>query len=170
MSMALLETKRLLLRPFHEDLSDVDAMLPVLGDPHAMRFYPRPFDRDGTRAWVERQLQRYQADGFALWVIEERTTGEVLGDCGPTVQMVDQEPFVELGWHVRPDRQRQGIASEAAIAARDHCLGTMDVDRLISLIRPENVPSWRVARKVGFRPWRGTVRAGMAHIVWSLDR
>ena len=46
----------------------------------------------------------------------------------------------------------------------------LEVDRLISLIRPENVPSWKVARKLGFRPWRGTVRAGMAHVVWSLDR
>jgi len=46
----------------------------------------------------------------------------------------------------------------------------MDVERLVSLIRPENVPSWRVARRLGFRPWRGTVRGGMAHIVWTLPR
>jgi RimJ/RimL family protein N-acetyltransferase len=44
------------------------------------------------------------------------------------------------------------------------------IDRLISLIRSENVPSWKVARKLGFRPWRGTVRAGMAHVVWSIER
>ena len=45
-----------------------------------------------------------------------------------------------------------------------------DADLLISLVRPENVPSWRVARRLGFRAWRGTVRAGMAHVVWRLDR
>ena len=46
----------------------------------------------------------------------------------------------------------------------------LDVERLISIIRPENVPSWSVARALGFRPWRGDVRAGMAHVLWSMER
>ncbi len=163
-----IETERLRLRPFAPDLSDIEAMLLVLEDPFSMRFYSRPFDRDGTRAWIEKQLERYRTDGFGLYAIEDRATGEVLGDCGPTIQHVDDEPFVELGWHVRPDRQSQGIATEAGAACRDHCFATMGVERLISLVRPENVPSWRVARRLGFRPWRGTVRGGMAHIVWTL--
>jgi hypothetical protein len=44
------------------------------------------------------------------------------------------------------------------------------IDRWISVIRPENVPSWEVARKLGFRPSRGTLRAGMARVVWSIER
>ncbi len=85
------------------------------------------------------------------------------------MQNVDGEPFVELGWHVRRDRQGTGVATEAGAAWRDHLLGSGEIDRVISLIRPENVPSWRVARTLGFRPWRGTVRAGMAHVVWTLE-
>jgi RimJ/RimL family protein N-acetyltransferase len=167
--MQILETERLRLRPFSPDLSDLDAMLLVLGDPFSMRFYPQPFYRDGVQSWIERQLERYRTDGFGLYAIEDRTTGEVLGDCGPTIQHVDDEPFVELGWHVRPDRQGRGIATEAGAAWRDHLFAAMDVERLISLIRPENVPSWRVARRLGLRPWRGTVRGGMAHVVWTLQ-
>ncbi len=134
--MENIETERLRLRPFAPDLSDLEAMLLVLEDPVSMRFYSRPFDRDGTRAWIEQQLERYRTDGFGLYAIEDRATGEVLGDCGPTIQPVDQERFVELGWHVRPDRQGEGIASEAGVAIRDHCFATMDVRMLISLIRP----------------------------------
>jgi RimJ/RimL family protein N-acetyltransferase len=70
---------------------------------------------------------------------------------------------------VRGDRQGRGYATEAGAACRDRAWQVFDVDRLISLIRPENVPSWKVARKLGFRPWRGTVRAGMAHVVWLID-
>lgn len=168
--MPVLETRRLRLRPFATDLSDMDAMVPVLGDPFSMRFYPRPFDRSGVAAFIERQLERYRIDGFGLSVIEDRRTGEVLGDCGPTMQHVDGEPFVELGWHVRPDRQRRGIATEAGVAWRDHCWERREAERLISLIRPENVPSAAVARRLGFEPWRGTVHAGIAHIVWSSRR
>ena len=53
-----IETERLVLRPFRDDGSDVDALLEVLGDPVSMRYYPEPLDRDGTGAWIERQLDR----------------------------------------------------------------------------------------------------------------
>ncbi|HEY7477815.1 MAG TPA: GNAT family N-acetyltransferase [Actinomycetota bacterium] len=163
-----LETERLDLRPLTPE--DLDAFALVVGDPHSMRFYPTPFDRDAARSWIGRTRERYAQDGYGLLAVVERATGELIGDCGPMLQPVDDERFVELGWHIRPDRQRLGFATEAAVACRDHAWATLDVDRLISLIRPENVPSWSVARKLGFRPWRPTVRAGVGHVVWSLGR
>ena len=161
-------TDRLRVRPFRED--DLEALHAVLSDPKAMRFYPRPFDREMTRRWIERWRASYEEAGLGMLAIEDRGTGEVIGDCGPSIQFVDGERFVELGWHVRADRQRHGIATEAGAACRDHLFATSDFGLLISLIRPENVPSWRVASKLGFRPWRGTVRAGMGHLVWRLDQ
>jgi RimJ/RimL family protein N-acetyltransferase len=165
-----IETERLRLRPFHVDGSDLEAMLDVLGDAGSMRFYPAPFDRERTRAWIEGQLERYDRDGFGLLAVEDRHTGAVLGDCGPTVQDVDGRSFVELGWHVLASRQRQGIATEAGAACRDAAFASIDVPWLISLIRPENVPSRRVAEKLGFSVWRGTIRAGWGHLVYRLDR
>jgi [ribosomal protein S5]-alanine N-acetyltransferase len=162
-----LETDRLALRPMRPD--DVEALVPVLGDPAAMRFYPRPFDRAMVETWVARTLERYASDGYGLLAIVERGTGEVIGDCGPTRQEVDGEPFVELGWHVRADRQGLGFATEAGAACRDRAWTALAPPRLISLVRPENVPSWSVARALGFRPWRSTVRAGMAHVVWTIE-
>ena len=162
-----LETERLRLRPLVP--GDLDALHAVLSDPVSMRFYPRPFDREKTRAWIDRWIADYER-GLGLLAIEERTTGGLVGDCGPSLQQVDDAAFVELGWHVRGDRQGRGYATEAGAACRDRAWQVFDVDRLISLIRPENVPSWKVARKLGFRPWRGTVRAGMAHVVWLIDR
>ena len=149
---------------------DLDAFVPVVGDPFSMRFYAAPFDRSGTRAWLERTQERYERDGYGLLAVEEKTTGEVIGDCGPMWQLVDGEGFVELGWHIRRDRQGLGFATEAGAACRDRAWEMIGPERLISLIRPENVPSWSVAKKLGFRPWRSTVRGGMGHVVWSLPR
>ena len=163
-----LETERLRLRPLRMD--DLDAVHQVIGDRHSMRFYPWTFTRDMARRWIDQTLERYERDGFGLLAIEERATGEMVGDCGATIQSVDDEPFVELGWHVRRDRQGRGYATEAGGACRDQAWNVVDTDLLISLIRPENVASWTVARRLGFRPWRGTVRAGMGHVVWRLDR
>ena len=161
-----LETERLQLRPM--SLDDLDAFSQVVGDPVSMRFYPRPFDREMTRAWIERVQERYARDGIGLLAVVESATGEMIGDCGPMVQETGHGSFVELGWHIRRDRQGLGFATEAGAACRDHAWEVLDVDRLISIIRPENVPSWSVARALGFRPWRGDVRAGMAHVLWTI--
>ncbi|MBA3765068.1 MAG: GNAT family N-acetyltransferase [Actinobacteria bacterium] len=165
-----IETQRLRLRPFRDDGSDLEALLAVLGDAESMRYYPSPFDRAGTRTWIDRQLERYERDGFGLLAVEDRATSEVIGDCGPTVQEADGESYVELGWHVLRARQRQGIATEAGAACRDAAFASLDVPFLISLIRPENAPSRRVAEKLGFDVWRGTIRAGWGHLIYRLDR
>ena len=165
-----IETERLRLRPFRDDDADLDAMLAVLGDERSMRYYPAPFDRDGARGWIERQRERYERDGFGLLAVEDRATGEVIGDCGPTVQEADGESFVELGWHVLRSRQGDGVATEAGAACRDAAFDALDVSFVISLIRPENIPSRRVAEKLGFEVWRGTIRAGWGHLIYRLDR
>jgi [ribosomal protein S5]-alanine N-acetyltransferase len=165
-----IETGRLRLRPFHDDRSDVEAMLAVLGDRESMRFYPAPFDREATLAWIDRQLERYERDGYGLLAIEDRATGEVIGDCGPTVQEADGGTYVELGWHVLASRQRRGIATEAGAACRDAAFAELGTPFVISLIRPENTPSRRVATKLGFDIWRGTIRAGWGHLIYRLDR
>jgi RimJ/RimL family protein N-acetyltransferase len=163
-----LESDRLRLRPM--SLADLAALTTILGDPISMRFYPRPFDRERTIGWIERTVQRYERDGFGLLAVVENATGEVIGDCGPTLQETGHGSFVELGWHIRRDRQGLGFATEAGAVCRDQAWRVLDIDRLISIIRPENVPSWSVARALGFRPWRGDVRAGMAHVLWTLER
>jgi RimJ/RimL family protein N-acetyltransferase len=163
-----LETGRLLLRPI--ELDDLDAFALVVGDPIAMRFYPRPFDREMTRTWIARVRERYERDGVGLLAVVERATGEMIGDCGPMVMETGHGTHVELAWHIRADRQGRGFATEAGAACRDEAWRALDIDHLISIVRPENVPSWSVARRLGFVPWRGDVRAGMAHVLWRLDR
>lgn len=161
-------TERLRLRPLAR--RDVDALLAVLGDADTMKWYPAPLEHDGVVAWIDRALESYAQNGFGLLAIEDRSTGAFLGDCGATLQYVDHEPHVELGWHVRRDRWGQGIATEGGAACRDWCFATLGPNHLISLIRPENRQSWRVAEKLGFTIWRETQRAGYRHYVYRLDR
>lgn len=165
-------TPRLRLRPFADDLSDLDALHEIQSDPEHMRFYPHPFSRQESRAWIERSLEREARDGFGLWAIEDRETGAFLGNCGPMMQVVDGVEEVELGWSVTPTRSGHGIATEAAVAWRDRCLGPLGLHHVISLIRPENVASRRVAEKIGMSVWKETTHGGHGwlHLVYRCGR
>jgi RimJ/RimL family protein N-acetyltransferase len=77
---------------------------------------------------------------------------------------------VEIGWHTRPGRKGEGIAPEAASAARDWAFANLDVDHLISLVRPENEASARVAEKIGMRVDREVDHKGLRHRVYRIGR
>jgi RimJ/RimL family protein N-acetyltransferase len=88
-----LETPRLILREFSAD--DVDSLGEVLSDPETMRFYPAPLDRAGVEEWIARNCRRYAKDGHGLWAMLLKTSGELIGDCGLTVQPVDSTDEIE---------------------------------------------------------------------------
>lgn len=144
--MLTLETLRLLLRPLVHD--DEPALAAVIGDRETMRWYTRPFTGHEVRQWIERQIGRYR-DGYGLLAVLEKQTGQLIGDCGPTWQEVDSHMELEIGYHVNRERWNQGFATEAARAVIEDSFRRFPVDRLISIIRPENVPSRRVAEKNG---------------------
>lgn len=196
--MKILETSHLLLREFAPQ--DVDALAEVLSDPKTMRYYPAPYDRAGVEQWIERNRQRYHDDGVGLWAMQLSKTSDfdtprfhdqasevqgsesqsfevqgsgfnkVIGDCGITVQHVEGEPFYEIGYHLRRDLWGRGLATEAAIACRDWAFSQLQVDRLISLIRPENLPSRRVAERVGMSIWKEVNWRGLPHYIYSIPK
>jgi RimJ/RimL family protein N-acetyltransferase len=166
--MPILETPRLILREFRDD--DADALARVLSDPETMRYYPAPYDRAGVEEWIARNRRRYAEYGHGLWAMILKSTGDLIGDCGVTLQEVDGSREVEIGYHVRKDLWGQGLASEAACACRDWGFARLPVERIISLIRPENLPSRRVAEKNGMTVWKEIIWRGLPHLVYAIRR
>lgn len=104
-----------------------------------------------TVRWIERNGRRYQTDGFGLWGTVLKQTGELIGDCGLTRQDLNGTSEIEIGYHVRRDLWGQGLATEAARACQEYGFANLKTERLISLIRPENLASRRVAEKNGMK-------------------
>ena len=165
----ILETDRLILRELSN--ADVEPLLTVLGDPVAMRYYPAPYTREGVEGWVQRSLERYRKLGFGLWAVVLKESGEVIGDCGLTLQAVLGQDELEIGYHIQRTHQGQGIATEAARACLAWGFTHTRYDRIISLMNVENVPSRRVAEKVHAR-FLGECgeRAGLPHVYYGTAR
>jgi [ribosomal protein S5]-alanine N-acetyltransferase len=143
----ILETPRLILRRFVA--GDAEALAAVLGDSVTMEFYPAALDRTGVEGWIEKNIGRYQRDGHGLWAMLLKDVNLLIGDCGCTLQEVEGKHEVEVGYHVRRDLWGHGYATEAARASMEYGFTLLGAERVISIIRPQNLPSRRVAEKNG---------------------
>ena len=165
----ILETPRLRLRHLRLDETDIPAILAIFGDPVAMEFFPRIYDRTDVEQFIGRQLHRYANDGFGLWAVVLSSNGQVIGDCGLARQLVNDVDEVEVGYHINRSYQRQGYATEAALGCMQFGFGKLGFSRLISMIRPENVPSRRVAEKNGMTVEAELFWQGYLHLLYSIQ-
>jgi RimJ/RimL family protein N-acetyltransferase len=164
----ILETARLILRPFREE--DVDLLAPLMANPDFMRFSLGVFNRDQTAAFLEKVLNWDRAGQPSQFALIFRETGALIGYCGFFHQRVDGKDETEIGYRLHPDYWNKGLATEAARAVRDYAFGDLQLSRVISLIHPENVASRRVAEKIGTLLERQTVFKGLATQVFAIDR
>ena len=144
-----IETDRLLLREMTEQ--DFDALYRVLGDAHIMRHYPYVFDEDRVRNWIDRNIERYRVFGFGLWAVCLKETGEMIGDCGLTMQIINGQIKPEIGYHIRRDQQRKGYAKEASSAVRDWAFCNTPFRMIYSYMKYTNEPSAKTAMAYGCR-------------------
>ncbi len=143
----ILETERLFLREMTMD--DFDSLYAVLADPEIMQHYPYSFDEERVRSWIERNMKRYTDDGFGLWAVCLKDTGEMIGDCGLTLQNIDGQMLPEIGYHIRKNQQRKGYAKEAAAAVRDWAFQNTEYPALYSYCKYTNVGSFKTAESIG---------------------
>ncbi|MDU1230480.1 MAG: GNAT family N-acetyltransferase [Clostridium sp.] len=145
----IIETNRLILREY--TLDDFDNLYEIVSDPETMRHYPKPFDEERTRDWIEWNLQNYKNYGFGLWVVTLKETGEFIGDCGISIQNIDWELLPEIGYHIHKKYWRRGFGSEAARAVRDWAFENTDYNCIYSCMKYTNVGSYSTAIANGMR-------------------
>ena len=141
--MMIIETDRLYIREMTEN--DFDALYLILSDANIMQHYPYAFDEVRVRNWIQRNIERYRIFGFGLWAVCLKETGEMIGDCGLTMQLINGQIKPEIGYHIRADKQRKGYAKEAAIAVRDWTFHNTPFNIVYSYMKYTNEPSYKTA-------------------------
>jgi len=149
-----LETERLLLRGF--EARDFESYAAMMADPEVTRYLAdgRPLDR--AEAW--RQLAMFAGHwvlrGFGVWAVEERATGALIGRIG----CFEPEgwPGFEVAYTLARGAWGRGYAREGAAAALRYAREVLGRTSVISVIRPGNEGSIRVATSLGAAP-DGTV-------------
>jgi RimJ/RimL family protein N-acetyltransferase len=149
----IVETPRLRLRPHHAD--DLEAYLPIWHRGEAGN--PAGFALSEEEAWYRllRFVGHWSHFGYGLFVVEDRTSGRLIGEAGfarfhrGLGPEFDTDP--EAAWRVLPHYRGQGIASEAIAAAAGWLEDRGLAARTVCIIDPVNLASIKVAQRIGFR-------------------
>ncbi|HWB23066.1 MAG TPA: GNAT family N-acetyltransferase [Gaiellaceae bacterium] len=173
----VLETERLTLTPIDE--SSLDAFAVFMADPEVMRFIGgETLDRNEVEIRLGMMRERFERDGFGHFVLTRKADGRIVGRAGLLVWTVPEWTIttraeaqgdyeIELGWTLGREFWGHGYATEAARAIQEFAFGELGLDRLISLIDPENVASVAVARRLGMEI-EGAVELPKATVqVWA---
>ena len=144
-----LETERLILREYTMD--DFDDLYEILSDEETMKHYPKPFDEEKVRYWINWNITNYATFGFGLWAVVLKDTNEMIGDCGITMQIIDGEIKPEIGYHINKKYQRRGYATEAARKCRDYIFKNTSFNIIYSYMKYTNIGSYSVAIKNGMK-------------------
>jgi RimJ/RimL family protein N-acetyltransferase len=167
MDKVILETERLILRELVP--SDAGDLALILCDPETMRYYPRPLEPHEVDEWIDRRIKQYEKDGYGLWGVILKGEQKFVGDCGLLIQEVEGLDELEVGYQFNKSYWRRGLATEAARGCMDYGFKELGARKIISMIRPENIPSRRVAEKNGLRVEKEIFWRDFKHYVYAIE-
>ncbi|SES67678.1 Protein N-acetyltransferase, RimJ/RimL family [Oceanobacillus limi] len=161
--MKIIETERLYLRELVSD--DVEDLSMVLSDPETMQYYPMPFNQEKVLKWIEWNRNSYQQFNHGLWAVILKEGDKLIGDCGITMQRIEEETVPEIGFHIRKDYWNKGYATEAAMACKQYAFDTLNYSRIYSYTSIRNIPSQKVAEKLGMKTYKTFEKNGEDQVV-----
>jgi RimJ/RimL family protein N-acetyltransferase len=154
--------------------SDYPALSKILQDANVMYAYEGVFSDTETQEWLDKQIKNYKEYGFGLWAAILKTTDEMIGQCGLTMQDYSDNKVLEVGYLFQKAYWHNGYATEAAIACRDYAFEKINADEVFSIIRDNNIASQNVAKRNGMtikdtfvKHYRGI---DMPHYLFSVKR
>jgi RimJ/RimL family protein N-acetyltransferase len=168
----ILETNRLLLREFLE--SDYDDLSEILQNKDVMYAYEHPFSNDEVKNWYDKQIERYNKNGYGLWAVIHKKTKYFLGQCGLTIQEINGKKYLEIGYLFKKEHWHNGYATESALGCKKYAFEKLKAERVYSIIRDNNIASQNVARRVGMKKVDEIIKhyynMDMLHYIYEIER
>ena len=159
-SAPTLETERLRLRAWRK--TDRQPYFDILRQPAVFRhFGPEPMGMEECWRRLVAAVGSWQLNGFGGWAVERKSDGRLLGMTALFTAWRDLDPEFgdepEMGWIFSTEAHGQGLASEACGAVLAWTRQDLAPTTIWAIIAPANVPSIKLAHKLGFNPVHETL-------------
>jgi len=161
--MKIIETERLYLRELQSD--DTKELMKVLSDPESMKFYPDPFSEEEVEKWIQWNIENYKKYKHGLWAVILKEGQVFIGDCGITMQNIGDETVPEIGFHIIKEYCNKGFATEVALACKEYAFKVLHYNAVFSYTTVRNIPSQKVAEKIGMQVYKYFEKNGEKQIV-----
>ena len=168
----ILETERLILREMTQ--ADFPLLCRHLQDEEVMYAWEHAYSDDEVQEGLNKQFQRYKEYGFGVWAVILKENGELIGQCGLSMQPCEDSEVLEIGYIFQKAHWHKGYATEAATACREYAFNKLNADEVFSLIRDTNIASQNVAKRNGMnvrgayiKHYRGV---DMSHYIFSVKK
>lgn len=146
----IMETERLILRKM--DKNDFGSLCKIMQDEETMTAYEGAFEEDEVHEWLDRQIARYEKWGFGLWAVVLKENGEMIGQCGLTMQPWLGKEVLEIGYLFQRAYWHHGYAIEAAKVVKQYAFDILHAKEVCSIIRDTNIASQNVALRNEMKP------------------
>lgn len=144
--MPRLVSPTLLLTPWEE--ATYPLLESLLGDPVTMKFWPRPYDQAGARAWYNRAQENYPSR-VGRMAVYLRDGNQFLGDAGLNPYDYDGEPGLDIGWIIDHAHQRKGYGYQAGALLMRYATEELGAPLVVANMPDDHPGSWRIAEKLG---------------------
>lgn len=148
----VLETERLWLRRLER--RDLVALLAYRNDPEVARFqgWGDGFTAEQAEAMLAQQtgLRPGTPGAWFRWMLEEKATGSVVGDCAMCVN-ANEPRQAEIGFSLAREHQGRGLASEGVRRVLGYAFGELRLHRVIAITDARNYAAAALLERVGMR-------------------
>lgn len=170
--MVILETPRLYLRKIQTD--DYKYICAILQDIDVMYAWEHAFSHDEVIQWIDENIRRYERDGYSYWAVIEKASDTFIAVSGLISEQADDENYVGIGYIFNKTYWGKGYAFETASACINYAFNVLHLDEITAQIRPENVPSRKLAERLGMSVKKQFVRnyqnKDMPHLLYHRTR
>jgi [ribosomal protein S5]-alanine N-acetyltransferase len=164
------ETDRLRFRLLIRD--DFDTLIELFKDDSVGGFLGMAnlsTPQEQCEKWFKKCEDRYKNDLGGMNVLIDKSSGQIVGQCGLLIQNVDGIKELEVGYAILPKYWNKGYATEAAKKCRDYAFSNSFTDTLISIVHIRNLKSEKVALKNGMIKTKQTVFKEMPVNVFRIN-
>jgi len=172
MEKLILETERLVLRRLtREDIEEVSL---ILGDIEVMYAWEKAFSQKEAAEWIDKNLKRYEEEGYSYLIAHEKESGRCIGLMGPLMERIEGRNYPGIAYIIHKRYWKQGYAVEGTKACINYLFNKTDAEEVIVQIKYDNEPSTGVAKKLGvtfkyeyIKEYDGKK---MPHLIFSVSR
>jgi RimJ/RimL family protein N-acetyltransferase len=146
----IMDTERTFLREMNQN--DFDDLCKILQNIDVMCAYEHVFSNEEVLIWLNKNIiESYEKNGFGLWAVIHKETKIFLGQCGLTIQKINEKEYLEIGYLFKKEYWHKGYARETAIRCKEYAFDKINAKKVYSIIRDNNTASQNVAKRVGMK-------------------